>query len=115
MDADRTLSHREAFDAPWMRRAPIIAWSEPAGATREKKLLERVVVGTAPSADVVLNDRAVSRLHAELDPRDDGLWVRDLGSHNGTFVEGIRVVAANIPHGAKLQLGHSSTGLGSSP
>jgi len=54
-----------------------------------------------------LTDRAVSRLHAELDPRDDGLWVRDLGSRNGTFLEGIRVVAACIPNGAKLQLGRT--------
>jgi transcriptional regulator with GAF, ATPase, and Fis domain len=107
LDADRTLSQREAFDAPWMRRAPIIVWSELAGTTREKELRERIVVGTSPSADVVLNDRAVSRLHAELDPRDDGLWVRDLGSHNGTFVQGIRVLAANIPHGAKLQVGRT--------
>jgi two-component system, NtrC family, response regulator GlrR len=107
MDGDRTLSQKEAFEAPWMRRAPIIAWSEPAGQTREKQLLERIVVGTAPSADVVLTDRAVSRLHAELDPRDDGLWVRDLGSRNGTFVEGIRVISANIPNGAKLQLGRT--------
>ena len=107
MDGEGTLSQKEAFDAPWMRRAPIISWSEQAGQTREKELLERVVVGTAPSADVVLTDRAVSRRHAELDPRDDGLWVRDLGSRNGTFVEGIRVVAANIPNGAKLTLGRT--------
>ena len=107
MDGDGTLSQKEAFDAPWMRRAPIIAWSDPAGQTHEKELLERVVVGTAPSADVVLTDRAVSRLHAELDPRDDGLWVRDLGSRNGTFVDGIRVVGANIPNGAKVQLGRT--------
>jgi two-component system, NtrC family, response regulator GlrR len=107
MDGDRTLSQKEAFDAPWMRRAPIIAWSEPAGRSREKELLERIVVGTAPSADVVLTDRAVSRLHAELDPRDDGLWVRDLGSRNGTFLEGIRVGAACIPNGTKLQLGRT--------
>jgi transcriptional regulator with PAS, ATPase and Fis domain len=107
MDSDPTLSQKQAFDAPWMRRAPIIAWCEPAGQTREKELVERVVVGTAPSADVVLSDRAISRLHAELEPRDDGLWVRDLGSRNGTFVEGIRVVAACIPHGAKVQLGRT--------
>ena len=107
MDGDPTLSQKEAFEAPWLRRAPIITWSDPAGQTREKELLERVVVGTAPSADVVLSDRAVSRLHAELEPRDDGLWVRDLGSRNGTFVEGIRVIAANVPNGAKLQLGRT--------
>jgi len=107
MEGDRTLSQKDVFDAPWMRRAPIIAWSEPTGQTREKELFERVVVGTAPNADVVLTDRAVSRLHAELDPRDDGLWVRDLGSRNGTFLEGIRVVAANAPNGAKLQLGRT--------
>lgn len=50
-------------------------------------------------------DRAVSRLHAEISPRDDGLWVRDLGSRNGTFVAGVKVVDARVPAGATIRFG----------
>jgi DNA-binding NtrC family response regulator len=54
---------------------------------------------------MVLMDRAVSRLHAEIAPRDDGLWVRDLGSRNGTFVAGVKVVDARVPAGATIRFG----------
>jgi DNA-binding NtrC family response regulator len=54
---------------------------------------------------MVLMDRAVSRLHAEIAPRDDGLWVKDLGSRNGTFVAGVKVVDARVPAGATIRFG----------
>jgi DNA-binding NtrC family response regulator len=108
VEADRTLTQKDAgTDALWMRRDPIIQWSEDGGDAHDQVIKERVIVGTAPSSDVVLVDRAVSRLHAELEPRDDGLWIRDLGSRNGTFLEGIRVVAARVPHGGRVQLGRT--------
>lgn len=50
-------------------------------------------------------DRAVSRLHAEIAPREDGLWVRDLGSRNGTFVAGVKVIDARVPAGATIRFG----------
>ena len=54
---------------------------------------------------MVLTDRAVSRLHAELTPRDDGLWVCDLGSRNGSFIAGVKVHDARVPPGAILRFG----------
>jgi DNA-binding NtrC family response regulator len=54
---------------------------------------------------MVLLDRAVSRLHAEIAPREDGLWVRDLGSRNGTFVAGVKIVDARVPAGANVRFG----------
>lgn len=66
---------------------------------------QRVVLGSAPHADVVVSDSAVSKLHCELDPRLDGLWVRDLGSRNGTHVRDVRVVEARVPDGATLRVG----------
>ena len=44
-------------------------------------------------ANVALSDDEVSRLHAELDPRPEGVWIRDLGSTNGTFVNEEQIVA----------------------
>jgi two-component system response regulator GlrR len=67
----------------------------------------RTVVGTHPSADFSLSDPLVSRFHAELVVGEAGLLVRDLGSRNGTRLEGVRVVEAYARDGATLALGRS--------
>jgi transcriptional regulator with GAF, ATPase, and Fis domain len=65
----------------------------------------KLVVGSAPGSDIVIQDPTVSRLHAELEARHDGLWLRDLGSRNGTFVDGIQVTGARVPNKSKMRLG----------
>jgi len=52
---------------------------------------EEVTVGRGDQADLVLDDKKASRLHAALSPAAQGVMVRDLGSRNGTFVAGERV------------------------
>jgi hypothetical protein len=42
------------------------------------------------------SDDFVSSRHARLDPRQDGLWVEDVGSTNGTYVNGARVTTARL-------------------
>jgi DNA-binding NtrC family response regulator len=69
------------------------------------ELAERRTAGSAVHCELVVADRAVSRVHAELTPEADGLWVRDLGSRNGTYVNGVKVVEARVPPGATLRLG----------
>ncbi|HVM69621.1 MAG TPA: FHA domain-containing protein, partial [Gaiellaceae bacterium] len=50
-----------------------------------------VTVGRGGQNDVPLEgDDYASAQHARLDPRRDGLWLEDLGSTNGTFVNGGR-------------------------
>jgi two-component system response regulator GlrR len=83
---------------------PRLYWSDERG-THDVAVAERAVVGCAPEADVVIDNRTVSRIHAELEPRDDGVWVRDLGSKNGTYVNTVRVERARLPQGATLTLG----------
>src|SRR5207244_3253260 len=53
----------------------------------------RVSIGRAPGCDVVLDNPVVSHAHAELRRDGDGFVVSDLGSTNGTFVNGDRVAA----------------------
>jgi DNA-binding NtrC family response regulator len=66
---------------------------------------ERAVLGTHESADFVLTDPAVSRFHCEIVPADGRVSVRDLGSLNGTLVNGVRVREAFLHDGAALALG----------
>ncbi|MFF9149019.1 FHA domain-containing protein [Streptomyces sp. NPDC014861] len=72
--------------------------------TAVRPLPEHTVrIGRAPDNDVVVADLVVSRHHAELLARPDGTyWIHDLGSHNGTYLNGrpvdepVRVTADDI-------------------
>jgi DNA-binding NtrC family response regulator len=66
-----------------------------------------VVVGADPAADVVLSDAAVSRRHCSLVPAADGFEVTDLGSRNGTLLDGVALQKATVPVGAMLRVGGS--------
>ena len=52
---------------------------------------ETVVVGRNEACDLVLDDRKVSAVHAELVATERGVRVRDLGSRNGSFISDTRV------------------------
>jgi transcriptional regulator with GAF, ATPase, and Fis domain len=88
------------------RRYPRVTWHE-SSQTLEIVLRTPLVIGSARSADLVLVNNTVSRIHAELDPRHDGLWVRDLDSKNGTFVDGMRVKETCVQQSADIQMGTS--------
>jgi DNA-binding NtrC family response regulator len=68
---------------------------------------ERVIIGTHPPADFVLGDPAVSRFHCEVFVSPRGVEVRDLGSLNGTTVDGVVVFHARLRDGAILGLGRT--------
>jgi FHA domain-containing protein/uncharacterized protein DUF1707 len=64
-----------------------------------------LVIGRNPDCDLVVADPTVSRRHAEL-RREDGRWIlADLGSSNGTRVNGWRVRRATVGVGDELMLG----------
>jgi DNA-binding NtrC family response regulator len=64
-----------------------------------------VTVGADAAADVVLNDPSVSRRHCSIAPRAEGFEVVDLGSRNGTLVDGVGIHKALVPVGATLRVG----------
>ncbi|WP_329460310.1 FHA domain-containing protein [Streptomyces sp. NBC_01497] len=71
----------------------------------------RVVIGRSADADVPLDDPDVSRLHCAVTVAPDGaVAVADLGSTNGTMLEGAPVGPAPVPlpRGASLRLGEST-------
>ncbi len=66
-----------------------------------------LVLGSAEDAGFRLDDPTVSRYHAQLKPRSDGVFVKDLDSMNGVSVGGARVQAALVENEATLTLGQS--------
>jgi hypothetical protein len=89
---------RSAFDR---RQAPRPVLLPPPDAIQHARL----VLGRSRACTIVLADETVSRRHAEL-ALDDGCWViRDLGSSNGTWVNGRRVVEAEVRPGDDVVLG----------
>jgi pSer/pThr/pTyr-binding forkhead associated (FHA) protein len=79
---------------------------EGAGAGRMAALTGPVTLGRAGDADLVLADELVSRHHARITPSGSGALVEDLGSRNGTFVNGEAVHGpAHLSPGDQLQVG----------
>jgi transcriptional regulator with GAF, ATPase, and Fis domain len=65
----------------------------------------RVLVGTGPACDLRLTDRQVSRRHVALELVGRRLRVTDLGSTNGTFVDGLAVAEAYLVGGEHIRMG----------
>jgi hypothetical protein len=66
---------------------------------------EALVIGRLPECDVVLPDSNVSRRHAELRRKGDGVFVTDLGSTNGTRVNGTPVREQLLASGDEVSVG----------
>ncbi|HEX3605334.1 MAG TPA: FHA domain-containing protein [Candidatus Dormibacteraeota bacterium] len=68
---------------------------------------DRLTIGRHAGNDIVLaGDDSASRLHAVIERLGPGWWLRDLGSRNGTFVNGARVTEGRaLQHGDELRVG----------
>jgi len=66
-----------------------------------------MVIGRAAEADIRLADTSVSRRHAEVRPEGDGWNVRDLGSTNGTKVNGAVITDRKLKDGDTVSVGDS--------
>ena len=68
---------------------------------------DRVIVGSDDSCELALTDPTVSRYHAEIEVRDHKALIHDMGSRNGTFVDGVEVLHGVLRDGASLSLGRT--------
>ncbi len=68
----------------------------------------RVLIGRAEAADVSVQDSSVSRCHCEIGSFNGTLWVRDLGSANGVFVNGLHEPQSHVMPGDRLTIGETS-------
>lgn len=74
-----------------------------------KCVLDRLpaMIGRGAAAGVRLEDPEISRSHCQIEELDGDLLIRDLGSTNGTFVNGLRVTEAALISGDRVSLGQT--------
>jgi transcriptional regulator with GAF, ATPase, and Fis domain len=65
----------------------------------------RALVGTSPACEVRVTDREVSRRHAALERIGNNLRITDLGSTNGTWVDRVKIVEADLQGGEMVRVG----------
>lgn len=68
-----------------------------------------ITIGRSPSSSLVLEDEYASSRHARLSPGNDGWWIEDLGSRNGTFVDDERLGEPRpLPLGTTVRIGQTT-------
>ena len=65
-------------------------------------------IGRADGTDILISDHTVSRKHALLSKTPDGYLLKDLGSHNGSFVNGTRITEHLLKHNDQIRIGAST-------
>ncbi|RSX55226.1 phosphopeptide-binding protein [Bifidobacterium dolichotidis] len=68
---------------------------------------DKTIIGRGSGCDIVIDDPGISRKHLEIDITDNGVIARDLGSTNGTYVEGHQVPAATLLDGNTITIGRT--------
>jgi hypothetical protein len=84
-------------DRPPLEAGRLVVISSPTLEQGEERALDSapLTVGRGPQNDVTLDgDDFASAKHARIEPRRDGVWVEDIGSTNGTYLNGIKLTRA---------------------
>ncbi|MEZ4222241.1 MAG: sigma 54-interacting transcriptional regulator [Polyangiaceae bacterium] len=103
-DDDHTVGLEDSGRASALRGFRLtIVEGQDVGTTHE--FHERAVVGSQQNVDVLLQDRTVSRYHCEIVASPEGYRVRDLGSTNGTVLDGVRVEEAWLRGASVVSVG----------
>jgi pSer/pThr/pTyr-binding forkhead associated (FHA) protein len=65
-------------------------------------------LGRSPDNDIILRDPATSGHHARVERRGDQFWIVDLGSTNGTLVNGEPIQEKELNHGDRVTIGQNA-------
>src|SRR5687767_10409387 len=71
----------------------------------------RVLLGTSPACDLGLSDRKVSRRHLAIELSGGVIHMRDLGSTNGTRVNGVSIGEVSLRGGESIEVGDCTLSL----
>jgi hypothetical protein len=117
LDADQAESGTRVFEVPVVRAPEVVlAVQEPGRAARRVPITGAPIrIGRAPECELVLKDSRVSRRHARLHAREGVLLLTDLGSTNGTRVNGHRVTEVVLGAGDRISIGDTSVVVEAAP
>jgi len=68
---------------------------------------KQILIGRSSDLDMVLVEDMVSRKHARISTQGEQIWIEDLGSTNGTFVNGEKIKRARLKEGDRVLIGTS--------
>ncbi len=110
LDCDKTAIHAvpQLAGEPAERSAALICISGRSIGQMFVISSDETMIGRAPECDIFLDDEGVSRHHAKVIRKADTLIVMDLGSTNGTYVDGERIQVLTLEDGLKIQVGTAS-------
>ena len=107
---DQADGGTRVFEVPVVRAPSIeLEVREPGGSPRRIPVAGTPIrIGRGPDCELVLRDSRASRRHARLAARDGVLVLTDLGSTNGTMVNGHRVSEVVLGAGDRIEIGEST-------
>jgi transcriptional regulator with GAF, ATPase, and Fis domain len=104
--APGTVTHDEHVVEPArVRRLRLTQLEGPQPSRTWESTSDRCTIGAHPRNDVVIDDPTVSRFHCAIELDATSAVLRDVGSHNGTLLDGVRVIAAVPRSGSLVQMG----------
>ena len=110
-DADRTVV-QEVSPRAGLSQAPVSAALIVIGGRSIGEMFvldgDEISIGRAHSCRVLLDDEGVSRHHAKIVRRGGDLVFMDLGSTNGSYCDGERIVTLTLRDGMKIQVGSAT-------
>ena len=107
----KTLKRPSAPGAPQLKdflahyEARVTVVSGPGAGAGFPLNRERILIGRGPGVDRTFDDPAMSRQHAAIEFTGSGFRLRDLGSTNGTQLNGRAVQSEELRHGDRFEIG----------
>ena len=92
-----------SFAANW--RVSLVILSGSAEGSEWEIDRREATVGRGNDNTIVIDDSSISKQHVAFEFSDSGYRVRDLGSSNGTLLNGSEIRVAELKHGDRIQLG----------
>jgi two-component system, cell cycle response regulator len=99
-------STQRHFATPEQRDRALLVRTDAANAGQVIKLTgDRFGIGRHPDNQACVDDDGISRFHARISIDKTKYWVEDLGSSNGTYINGRRITSCELNNGDTLNLG----------
>jgi len=110
-DDETKISAKEELNRPTPKdrdRAYLIVLAGTSVGEMYKITSEKTVIGRGQQADIQVIDEGISRRHAEIGHDGNKIYIKDLGSTNGTYCNGDRINVHQLSDGDKIQVGSTT-------